>query len=82
MAKLTPQGQEINRLQKRAGITDTELAYLLGVREGTLWRWKHGIHRIKKVYLEKIQESCRRRTGTRRRSFRIKHFRNENTRRK
>lgn len=54
--RLSNVGREIQRLQDLAGLSDAALADELGVRENTVYRWKRGIHKIKWIYLRRLQE--------------------------
>ena len=59
--KVSQEGQQIARWQAQARphpMSDQELAFRLGVRESTLWRWKRGLSRVRPMYLREIQRLC------------------------
>lgn len=55
---LSPIGKQIQRWQSMAGMSDQALAFRLQVRESTLWRWKHGIGKVRPLYLKEIARLC------------------------
>ena len=53
----TKQGREINRLQVRSGLNDTEFAAAMGIHTQTLYKWKTGVTKkpLREVFWDKMR---------------------------